>query len=952
MNGTDGNIYSSALTAQATAAGLPTEALDAYIEKLRSADEVERQFAADQLASMTNSYNEATALGIDTEQLQAYANTLQTFNNKLSDAQALEIALANTKLNDGLREIIGSYDDWTALIDKESGLIKATTSDDVAAFNALQKSVNKMLNTSEDLSDAFWNNAENMKNLKKAAEGDTAALEELQKAAAADYIVSLKAEADTAEIAAALDELANYVLGYDLPELEVGAQLDDSAFIEGCNSLIKASNMTQEQVSNAFKAMGYDVEFEENPQEVTQTEHVPVVSYTMSGSLLRGTLKLNPTVSDAEHTFTSTVPAPTIKTLTSVGSGGGGVSSSNKSGGAANAKKASGGGGGGGSSEKPSYWENPYDELYNLQERINESLRTREALERRYQKLLKKTATSLSEIRKAYYDQIKQLRAEANLQQAMAQGRARQLSNIANETYTDSEGVQRSFASMGVTKYASYDASTGVITIDWAGLDAISHDASREEEGNAAEAYISRLEELVEGYEEIRDELWEIEDKIEELRDEAVQTYLDFEDRVMEAVVNEYQEQIDAFEAMSDEISDATDKVLDSIKEEIDLARQIRDNTKTEEEISDMENRLAYLRRDTSGANDLEIMQLEKDLEDARQNYTDTLIDQALDQMQRDADLAAEQRAKQQETLQNQLDIMKENGSLWDRVYTLIRNAEGPDGSFSQNSELVKLLKSNEGFDNLSNIGKAKWWEEATAAYKAAMVGKDEAEDKYGVDADNDGTIANTGTQKAIDDVGKQSTTVTPALTTTTTTTKPARTDKEKYGVALAIINGGYGWGSGTTRKNNLEAKGFNYSEVQGIVNKLIAEGKVNSGAWVGAYYGIRDLSPYAMSKFKSGGLADFTGPAWLDGTKSHPELVLDATDSQNFITLKNILAQLLNGQGAGAIGSSGGDNYFDIDISAELGSDYDVDQLADRIKKQIYDNGTYRNVNTMNYLR
>ena len=67
---------------------------------------------------------------------------------------------------------------------------------------------------------------------------------------------------------------------------------------------------------------------------------------------------------------------------------------------------------------------------------------------------------------------------------------------------------------------------------------------------------------------------------------------------------------------------------------------------------------------------------------------------------------------------------------------------------------------------------------------------------------------------------------------------------------------------------------------------------------------------------------------------------------------MKNILAQLLNGQGIETIGSGGGDNYFDIDISAELGSDYDVDQLADRIKKQIYDNGTYRNVNTMNYLR
>ena len=35
---------------------------------------------------------------------------------------------------------------------------------------------------------------------------------------------------------------------------------------------------------------------------------------------------------------------------------------------------------------------------------------------------------------------------------------------------------------------------------------------------------------------------------------------------------------------------------------------------------------------------------------------------------------------------------------------------------------------------------------------------------------------------------------------------------------------------------------------------------------------------------FKTGGLANFTGPAWLDGTKAKPELVLNAQDTKNFI--------------------------------------------------------------------
>jgi hypothetical protein len=103
--------------------------------------------------------------------------------------------------------------------------------------------------------------------------------------------------------------------------------------------------------------------------------------------------------------------------------------------------------------------------------------------------------------------------------------------------------------------------------------------------------------------------------------------------------------------------------------------------------------------------------------------------------------------------------------------------------------------------------------------------------------------------------------------------------------------------------------------------------------------------------KYAQGGLADFTGPAWLDGTKSHPEMVLNATDTQNLITLKNILGAILQNANS-ASKTSTGDNYFDINIDAQISSDYDVDQLSERIKKQIYDDASYRNVNTLHYIR
>ena len=91
-------------------------------------------------------------------------------------------------------------------------------------------------------------------------------------------------------------------------------------------------------------------------------------------------------------------------------------------------------------------------------------------------------------------------------------------------------------------------------------------------------------------------------------------------------------------------------------------------------------------------------------------------------------------------------------------------------------------------------------------------------------------------------------------------------------------------------------------------------------------------------------------GPAWLDGSKSAPELVLNAKDTENFIQLKNMLSGMQN---LPQKSNEGGTAYFDINIEVgEMGEDYDVEQMADKIKQIIYTDTTYRNVNTINLLR
>jgi uncharacterized protein YeeX (DUF496 family) len=80
------------------------------------------------------------------------------------------------------------------------------------------------------------------------------------------------------------------------------------------------------------------------------------------------------------------------------------------------------------------------------------------------------------------------------------------------------------------------------------------------------------------------------------------------------------------------------------MQQQIDEYRKTRDNQKKEKEIADKQRRLAYLSQDTSGANALEIQNLQKEIDEAQEDYTDTLIDQKIAELQQQNDAAAEQR--------------------------------------------------------------------------------------------------------------------------------------------------------------------------------------------------------------------------------------------------------------------------------------------------------------------
>lgn len=627
----------------------------------------------------------------------------------------------------------------------------------------------------------------------------------------------------------------------------------------------------------------------------------------------------------------------------------------------------SSGGSGGGSSSKEKNWENPYDKLYNLTEEINEALRRREALEREYDRILERRGSTFKEIRANYNAQLSSLEHELKLQKQLQEGRKEQLNAIANERYTDSEGNRKTFAQTGATRYARYDQSLNRIIIDWDAIDMITDD----DLGSAVEAYVSRLEELQDQFEEVDKTVEDMQDTVNELKKAQMQDYLDFEQSVYDALVNAQQKLIDEYQSLSDSIADSNSKILDNLQESIDLERQIRDNTKTEEDINEKEARLAFLHRDTSNANALEIKQLEEELSDARQDYSDNLIDQQLDRLSKQNDDAQEAREKQIELMQAQLDYASENGEFWNQAYELINDGFSSDGSLNQASQLWDLLKADQGWNGLSKFGQLNWQEEISKAIIAASQGyanwnmyKAEQVDKSlvlpnGTQLTYDGTnwkdsqgniyknvdFNSNKNQFEYGSIDYVKPTPTPETGGSSSSFEP---EKKEISVGSSFNASGapiYSY-PGSSAQRQYFANDPYYVAIGEMGDYWMAR-------WHGASSGVTGFFKKSdVRAYKTGGLADFTGPAWLDGSKTKPELVLNARDTENFLLLKDVLGSFIKNNPV-AQSNKGGDNYYDINISVdEIGSDYDVDQLARRIKEQITEDSTYRNVNAINFIR
>ena len=803
------------------------------------------------------------------------------------------------------------------------------------------------------------------------------------------------------------------------------------------------------------------------------------------------------------------------------------------------------------------------DKSFNTLEKMEKSAERLKRIEEEISSITSQSVVNSNKLSEAYTKQIEELEQQKAIWEEIQKQRQQQynklLSSEAGQAYFDSDFV--------------HQIEEGVFEINW--------DLLQNENQNTIDSVTNFIEKLNEASENINKATESVADFDQQLRD----TYASHTDKsiqlvqdVRDALIEGYQKQIDKLSEANDAINDSNSKLMNSIQKNLDAERQARNNQKTEKDISDKEARLAYLQADTTGANALEIKNLQKELAEQKQDYTDTLIDQKISELQQQNDEAAAQREVQIELAQAQLDQYQNSGAINNEIKTLLENGVDANGEVVPGSELHTLLTNSADYTGMSAIEQQQYWNDINgkiASYKEILEGipfnvafgvgetlnssdfvngafatiiKDagltpeqeqflitamgivsqktasayetllslgateeqaraimekwsilnktteelkneltgiglsteqissiesliesgaspeeikEALTAMGVDFNtpegnnlissiNDVAQAQKDFQLATDDAGLET------WATNIITPLDEWSDSEKN--LYDLINGldidknlkdilltmgklgqsmqGYKFEVGEngellvtdpTGATTTTVTGVNYDPVTGSFTKkegeeITTETRTNfkarharlalryaaklededslrvDGFTPKAYdldgdgkitaedarrilrlsskldtpeSNIDEMLDILFDKslseeeirrrisqlggvYKTGGLADFTGPAWLDGTKTKPELVLNARDTQNFIELKDILSSVLKNVGSTKkTDEKNGDTYYEIHIDVEkLSSDYDVEDVANKVKAIITQDAMYRNTNMISRLR
>lgn len=600
------------------------------------------------------------------------------------------------------------------------------------------------------------------------------------------------------------------------------------------------------------------------------------------------------------------------------------------------AKAGSGGGGGGGGGGKNltaqihdiERWYNLLRQIEKYEQKITYEQQKRsnlqngynyvDSLEKELEYLRKqqKAYKDLAGLQKSYYDARRKdllstdysmiFRYDEDGLMQYVDGANRGLDILAKLNETDANGTpinnaKDSAAQLAYLKSIGFDVAHLSTNAD--GSSAEDDDQRMQNFWDNVDGWMEELDGLYDEYNEHLTSVEENTEKQNEILQEYIDNQLSVEEKLLTAIQDRDQAIIDKLQDQKDALEESSQAYIDGLSDALAKERNMYDRQSTAEETAKMRRQLAILQR--AGGSTAEIKSLQDQI-DGR------MKDEYFDKMQEQIDTVQEASDKQLEKLQNQIDLLtesleyqKENGLLWQEVYDMMNSwtpekmlqfIEDFTKTYKENSDLQNSEDSKNAFKELqiwdakrtSDKRNGDWADYYSKLDKRFDSVKEEsaglAQDAF---ARGYGEGGRTAAEAAANAVFEE------ALKNANNRFDPNKGNDNTSGGASS--GEGAVKGNATFKNNNNKVysyddasttkKGFVvYGNGKDVSFKVLDEkgerilisgtdgkGQKIDNRWV----------PKRYFQYDNGGLVDFTGPAWVDGTKAKPEAFLNAEDTK-----------------------------------------------------------------------
>lgn len=554
-----------------------------------------------------------------------------------------------------------------------------------------------------------------------------------------------------------------------------------------------------------------------------------------------------------------------------------------------------------------------------------------------------------------------------------------------------------------------------------------------------AKELIATYNQLKEATDELEDSTYEYLDALKELQENQLSQTIDILERIHEELRKIDEEELQDLQDKYSKMNSLDDEYYSNLSRRISDARNERNQLQNQQTLTQKQQQLGALQRDSSGAYNSQIVALQQEINQLMQGNADTNVDNELERIKREQEERQKDREIQIQQLENLITFKDENDLYWKEANEMLAEGYQEVSGFladrEQNNDQSELAtqeaiaQTNQQLaDVYADLGSYSAQDLQTSADIKAMFnnflnGSENNSvtgllNKLGlVDSDitssltnniasvsniiNNGfarsltTIQNGYTQfwsqfdRMRSNIDSNSSGIVNALnsfsnqasrdagvlsnlgqqvrdytyyTDLHTSEAAKNAGSASNNAADAARNagsaaGGAGRAAGAAENiSNHQGyqeslTGLQNSYLQAIYNKLnrgwstYSESSSFGANILGQVFRV-SLNPRRGSIYKAGGYADYTGPAWVDGTKSKPEAFLNAKQTALFEDLRDNLTNR-NKTKVNKDEESKGDTIqidnFAIQVQ-ELADTDTVEKITKKVKNSIYTDATGKN--------